>query len=201
MAANKEMRKGNMKSLCPFCRVPLSLNDKEDLKRLKKRMKLNDVGAFYTMGYLYSNGDCGLPKNKNKSFELMNQAAELGSSDAHYNLGNWYSQGRHVVRDKNKATHHYMLAAIGGHELARFNLGTMEGNNRNHDKAMKHHMIAARCGFDESLATVGAGYKVGFVTKDDYASTLRAHKASQDEMKSEERTEVIPIRNRMMAKP
>lgn len=53
--------------------------------------------------------------------------------------------------------------------------------------AMKHFMMAARSGADNSLKQIGLGYKAGHVTKDDYASTLRAHKASQDEMKSEQR--------------
>lgn len=53
---------------------------------------------------------------------------------------------------------------------------------------MKHFMFAAKSGFDLSLKQVGEGYKDGHVTKDDYASTLRVHKASQDEMISEQRT-------------
>jgi len=34
---------------------------------------------------------------------------------------------------------------------------------------------------------VSEGYTDGHVTKDEYANTLRAHRASQDEMKSEQR--------------
>ena len=43
---------------------------------------------------------------------------------------------------------------------------------------MKHFMIAAKAGFDLSLKEVGEGYKRGHVTKDEYAQTLRAYKAS-----------------------
>ena len=49
-------------------------------------------------------------------------------------------------------------------------------------------MIAARAGYDDPLKWVGDGYKWGIVTKDEYESTLRAHKDSQDEMKSEQRS-------------
>ena len=45
---------------------------------------------------------------------------------------------------------------------------------------MKHFMILAKSG--------QAGFKNGHVTKDDdYERTLRAHKESQDEVKSEQR--------------
>jgi len=48
-------------------------------------------------------------------------------------------------------------------------------------RSMKHFMIAARYGEDESLSMVGKGYRQGHVTKDDYASVLRAHQRSCDE--------------------
>ena len=58
-------------------------------------------------------------------------------------------------------------------------------------RAMKHFMIAARSGYDESLKKVGEGYKAGHVTKDDYTKSLRAYQCSIDEMKSEGRTKAI----------
>lgn len=89
-----------------------------------------------------------------------------------------------------KTLHHWKLAAIGGHEVARYNLGTMEEDIV---KSMKHFTIAARSGFDESLKAVGDGYKDGFVTKDEYANTLRAYQVSVAEMKSAQRTEAAAI--------
>ena len=79
------------------------------------------------------------------------------------------------------------IAAIGGHERARHNLGAVEEDKSNMKRAMKHYMITARAGYHSSLNAVRDGYKRGHVTKDEYASTLRAHKDSQDEMKSEQR--------------
>ena len=49
-------------------------------------------------------------------------------------------------------------------------------------------MIAARSGYDGALKGVGEGYKGGFVTKDEYTSTLRAYQSIRDEMKSDQRT-------------
>ena len=48
------------------------------------------------------------------------------------------------------------------------------------DRAMKHFMIAAKIGCDASLEEVSERYKAGHVTKDEYASTLRAYKATQE---------------------
>jgi len=53
---------------------------------------------------------------------------------------------------------------------------------------MKHFMIAARAGCDTSLKEVGEGYKVGHVTKDEYARTLRAYQETSIEMKSTQRS-------------
>ena len=117
----------------------------------------------------------------------MSRAAELGSINAHNYLSHPYMAGDGVENNEEKAVHHYKLAAIGGHEAARHCLGMWEGKNGNMELACKHFMIAARSGFDDSLKKVGEGYKAGFVTKDDYAKTLRAYQVSMNEMKNEQR--------------
>ena len=99
-----------------------------------------------------------------------------------------YLEGNGTEKGIEKAFHHWKLAAIGGHEAARHNIGVMETNNGNINRATKHCIISARDGYDESLKKVGKGYKEGHVTKDNYASTLRAYQVSVDEMKSEQRT-------------
>ena len=61
VAANEEMKKGNMKRLCPFCRKPIAWNDKECLKVYKDRVKLQgDAEALYQLGCKYSGGLLGL---------------------------------------------------------------------------------------------------------------------------------------------
>ena len=72
-------------------------------------------------------------------------------------------------------------------------LGCIEEIDKNIDRAMKHFMIGAKAGEDDSLKKVGEGYKAGYVTKDDYASTLRAYQVSVDEMKSEQRSEAAAL--------
>ncbi|KAL7533922.1 hypothetical protein ACHAXR_005529 [Thalassiosira sp. AJA248-18] len=80
-------------------------------------------------------------------------------------------------------------AAMGGHVMARYNLGIVEGEACNVNRAMKHFMISAKCGCDNSLKKIHNGFSDGHVTKDDFENALRAHKESIDEMQSDLRDE------------
>jgi len=191
LAEKEEIQKGNLKPWCAFCRVPGHHSNEDLMRRFEKRMKLNDADAFYQLGCEYIVGNYGLPRDMNKALELCIRAAELGSSNAYSFLGRTYMIGEWVEKDLERGIHHMSVAAIKGNETARFNLGVLEEQNGNMDRAMKHYMIAASAGSDVSLKEVGDGYKRGHVTKDDYARTLRAHKKTQDEMKSEQRAKAL----------
>lgn len=153
-------------------------------------MKLKDPEAFHALGNAYRDGEFGLPQNLKKSLELQFQAAELGSStSALASIAHAYNSGEGVEKDVDRSIHYLELAAIKGNEGARFNLANTWKYYGQMERAMKHYMIAARGGFDECLKEVGEGYKAGYITKDEYASTLRTYQHSIDEMKSEDRTE------------
>ena len=107
-------------------------------------MDSNDPDAFCNLGMLYRDGDMGLPQDINKANELLLKAAELGSCSAQAKIAAAYYNGEGVERDMNKARHHMEIAAIGGHEVARYLLGLIEGQNGHMDIAMKHFIIAAR---------------------------------------------------------
>ena len=70
---------------------------------------------------------------------------------------------------------------------SRHNLGVMEDNFGNVDRALKHFMIAARAGYEESLDAVKKGFMMVWIVKDEYANTLRAYQKIHDEMKSDDR--------------
>ena len=190
VAEAKEMRKGNLKRLCAFCRVQLPSSDIEKIERTKKRMELDDANAFFQLAGWYSQGKSGLPRDDRKAFELYSRAAELGSIQAHCLLASLYME-----KDDEKFEHHLMLAAVRGSEIARYALGGIEVSKGNTDRAMKHYMIAAKSGWDDSMESVGQGFKDGHVTKEDYATTLRAYQDSCDEMKSEQRSVTHALRN------
>ena len=115
---------------CPFCRTltPDFDDDKEIIKRLEKRMELNDAEAIYNIGCFYYEGRYGLPQNYAKALELWNRAVELGNAVAYYGIGSAYNDGRGVDADHEKARHYLELAAMGGDLNARNSLGVADKN-------------------------------------------------------------------------
>ena len=71
--------------------------------------------------------------------------------------------------------------------VARYNLGLEEAFVGNHDRALRHYMIAARCGHDASLEMVKKGYMEGVFSKQDFETALRSYQASRDETKTPQR--------------
>lgn len=174
-----------MKKCCIFCRAE-DLSEEEEMRRCKERMNAGHAETIHYMGHVmfHKRGDIG------KAMELWNQGADLGHADAHHSIADVYLNAHRVEgveKDDEKAQYHLERAAIRGHEMARHSLGINEYNDGNMDRAMKHFMMAARNGYDEPLKFVKDGYSWGIVSKDEYASTLSAHKASQEEMKSNQR--------------
>ena len=98
-----------------------------------------------------------------------------------------YDSGDGVERDTKKAQHYWELAAMGGDPAARFNLGIIEENTGNMDRAVKHWMISAGAGHDKSLNAIRKCFLSGHATKDDFEKALRAHKGAKDEMQSDQR--------------
>ena len=178
---------GNVDQLCPFCRTPAAKSDEEVNNLLKKRMKLGDAVAMYSLGCCYANGRYGLQQEMDKALELWHRAGELGYATAYYNIGNANFNGLGVERDMKKATHYYELAAIRGSVNARHNLGNAELRAGNIDRAMKHFMIAVESGSNKSLKMIKQLYSKGYATKDDYANALRAYQAYLKEIKSDDR--------------
>ena len=122
-----------------------------------------------------------------KALELWHRAGELGSARSYFNIGIAYDNGRGVEVDKKKARHYFELAAMQGHVHARHNLGFMEGEADNYDRALKHFMIAVRGGYSKSLKATQELFKRGYATKDDYMKALESYQAYLDDIKSDQR--------------
>ena len=177
----------NNRKLCPFCRTPVATSDKEYIERMKKRVEANDVNAMRNLGCKYYHGEKGLQQNYKKAIKLWLRAGELGDTRAFFNLGVACDNGDGVERDTKKAKHYWELAAMGGDVEARHILGNIEEEAGNMSRAMKHWMISAGSGRDDSLTAIRKCFLNGHATKDDFEKALRAHKGAKDEMKSEQR--------------
>ena len=189
------MDESGAKGLCPFCKSPPSNSNEEEAKRVMKLTEKGNPSAYDNLAVHYAHGTMGLPQDRAKANELLLKAGDLGYAGAYYNLGQSYNEGTGVEIDKKKAKHYYELAAMSGNVHARNNIGCMEYNAGNYDRAFKHFIIAARAGHTNALNAVKGGYTEGHVTKEQYANTLREYQRSQDEMKSDARDKAAAMRN------
>ena len=172
---------------CPFCRTPHPKTIEEILEREKKRMELNDPIAIYNKGMYYQDGRNGFPQDYTKAFELWHQAGELGYTLAYNNIGYAYDHGSGVEVDEKKAIHYFELAAMQGEAQARHNLGVNEEDAGNFDRALKHHKIAVRGGYSNSLNEIKQLYTIGQASKDDYMKALQLYQVYLGEIKSVQR--------------
>ena len=169
---------------CPFCRTAFPYTDEENNEQRMKRVEANDpVAMCYTGMKRYLEGDY------NAAFEYLTRAVALENIEAHDRLSMMYEEGKGVEKDEKRAMHHAEKAAIGGHPDARHNLGCMEWENGQYDRAVKHWIIAAKLGYDDSLEAVKILYKAGHVSKENFAAALRDHHAAIEATKSPQREE------------
>eukprot|EP00984_Skeletonema_dohrnii_P023059 scaffold12168_cov74-Skeletonema_dohrnii-CCMP3373.AAC.2 len=167
---------------CEFCREPTPSTDEQCDKQRMKRIEANDPVALRYQGReQYEKGDYS------SAFGYYTRAAGLGDVEAQFQLAHSYQEGHGVEKDRGKEIHHLEEAAIGGHPIARFNLGWNEWNNGNTEKAVKHFIIAVTQGDDESIKNLMFAFKEGYASKDDLAAALRAHQAAVDATKSPQR--------------
>ena len=162
---------------------------------MKKRVEGDDAVAIDQLGCDYRDGDVGLRQDYDKANELWLRAGELGQATAYTNLGVAYAKGEGVEKNMKKAKYYFELAAMGGDVNARYKLGMFEmleeGNYNN--RAVKHWMISAGAGHDESLSEIRECFMDGCATKNDFEKALRAHKDAADKMRSEQREEVAAL--------
>jgi len=178
------------KAQCPFCNSDqYNKTDEGRFEEMMMRVEANDAGAMFALGCYYSQGINGLQQDRAKAMELWTQAARLGSSKAHYQLGVLYYQ----TGDMKKAKFHYEAAAMAGNEMARCNLGCMELHSGDKERAVKHWMISASAGSDNAMHLLQIEFKRGVISRESIVSTLTAYNYSCVEMRSEARDAYIRI--------
>ena len=182
LAITEQNTRRRLQHSCPFCREPTPDNDEEIENLVTKRIEANDPYAMTDHGKRqYSKGDY------RSAFENFTKAADLGNAEANNMLSVMYREGNVVGKDEGKMLYHLEEAAIGGHPKARHNLGAHEYKNGNAEKAVKHFIIAANLGLDESIKALMNEFRTGHVSKEVLAAAFRAHKAAVDATKSPQR--------------
>lgn len=98
--------------------------------RVKKRMERNDSEAFLFIFGCYIVGRYGLPKDQQQAFNLCLRAAELGNSNACFNVANLYKDGVGVSTDFVKSMKYFKESAKKENIYARHQLGFDEFKKR-----------------------------------------------------------------------
>ena len=176
---------------CPFCRTAL---EHDALKRKDMMENLAERGNQYAIEDLarqYQFGEAGYPKDIPKAIELFIQSGELGCASAYTRLGDIYFFGTGETINTELAIHYYELAAKMSDVTARYNLGCIEKNDGNEERAYKHFAMAAHAGHENALNYMKTGFKEGQVTNDEHGKALDEYQKSQDEMKSDIRAAAL----------
>jgi len=173
---------------CVFCRRSIIFTDEERHKNNLKRVEANDPIVIFKMGVThFRDGEY------ERAFEYFTKSADLGDvaaqANAHLKLAIMYVDGEGVEKDEEKVTYHQEESAIRGHPQPRKILAIQEFKRGRADKAVKHLIIAANLGDDDSIQMLKEMYSCGYVSKEDFASALRAHQAAVDATKSPQREE------------
>jgi len=167
---------------CPFCRHPTPKTDAENDLLLMKRVEANDPVTLHQAGmHRYSTGDIAT------AIDYWKKASQSGDAASQYKLSSVYHEGWGVQKDLKKFMYHLEQAAIGGHDIARYNLGAMEERKGNDDRAAKHWIIAANLGCDPAIKALKGFYAQGVVSKEDFGAALRAYQGAVGATKSPQR--------------
>ena len=175
---------------CPYCRKPTFAGSLEGISnRFEERMKAGDANAYHEFGRKHWIGR-DVTQDRHKAMELWHKAASMGCTAAYHDICDAYYRGQGgVERDMKKCRYYCELAAMGGYVKARMDLGLLEINAGNTDKALKHLLIAAGCGSSQSLDVIKQLYSRGGATKDDYTKALQDFQSYLGEIRSKQRDE------------
>ncbi len=187
-------KSGNI-GTCPFCNSDRSTKtDEECNEELMKRVEANDATSIFLVAGYYLHGVDGFQQDRTKAIDLYARAGQLGHGMAHNQLGGIYDDRG----DMKKVRFHYEAAAMAGNELARWNLGCLEYNSGNSERAIKHLTIAASAGEYNVMHELRKRFEKGLVSRESIDSTLTAYNNSCAEMRSEARDAYIRAMNGTM---
>ena len=179
-------------NLCPFCRSEDPDDEEEYVERLLNRINIrNDedyANALNTLGTFYHDGKGGLPQSIQKAEELFQQSYDLDYPTAAFHL--FYLYKSHHPDQKEKMMGYARRGETLGNIRCTQELGDLAYESGNFEEYKRLNMKGARSGNDnarDNLMAIYKGSKGLLLSKDDLTITLRAHQASNDEMKTVQR--------------
>jgi len=172
-----------IRMLCPFCRAKEPYNNTEILKRLYKQIeKHNDPTAMNVVGWWSMKGIEGLRQNLKKAEELFKRSFDLGNIDVAYLLKQLYHK---YIPDEVLVMKYLEEGTRRGNACCMVDLANHTLQSGNVEEATRLVVMAARLGLDLAMNKLMVYYRNGWLSKEDLATTLRAHKAANDEVNNE----------------
>ncbi|KAF9159503.1 hypothetical protein DFQ26_006471 [Actinomortierella ambigua] len=128
-----------------------------------------DAWAQNELGYLYDDGQLGVPQSDTEAVYWYRQAAQRGHPCGQFNLGNMYHDGRGVEAKSDKeAVYWFRLAADQGDVIAQNNLAWMydagRGVEQDNQEAYKWCLQSAQGGCKEAQCAIGIMMELGIGT-------------------------------------
>ena len=147
-------------------------------------LEMYHVGKYYFTGEMY-----GLRQDKVEGLKWFHHAVEAGSGIAAYSIGQCHVRGDCVDKDYDKALEYFQKSADLGYIPAFHIVGTILMTKGETEEGMLNLRKAAICGMSEEklFEQLRDGFKEGYITKDEYAYTLRENQKACHEMKSDGR--------------
>ena len=149
-------------------------------------MKLANAGnhdAMYRIGSYHFHGFHGLQQDKEEGMKWWRRAAEAGNAEAACRLGYCYLEGDGVEQDVDRALEYYQKAVELGYVQAFADFGNILVQKGAIKEGYINIRKAAICGLSNKAVfdVLRKGYMGGYITKEEYASTLRENqKACND---------------------
>ena len=156
-----------------------------------KLAKAGNHAALFDIAYSYFYGIEGYKRDESEAVKWCQRAVEAGSAKAAIMLASCYQHGDGVGQDDAMRLFYLKKACeIGSEPKAFWELGDyVMDTEEDVEEAMLNYRKAAICGMSDDIVfeALRFGFKKGFITKDEYASTLRENQAAANELKSEGR--------------
>ena len=173
---------------CAFCRSNTDVDDKKTT--LEKEMKRANTGngeSMFRIARYYFGGEMGLRQDKAEGLKWYHRAVEAGSGKAAYLIGNLYLTGDGVDQDEDIALDYIQKAADLGNVFAFHVVGMILVNKGDIEDGMLNYRKAVICGMSDDglFNTLRSGFREEYVTKEEYAFTLREHQKACNEVKSD----------------
>ena len=168
--------------VCPFCREE---HDDSISEFLMKQAQDGQHEAMYRMGLYSLEDENGLKMNEIEGMEWLQRAVEAGSGKAAATLGSIYLD----VEDCQKAFGYFQKGAELGFVPCLELAGVALLPTGEIEEAMLNLRKAAVCGASSSIlfGYLRRGFSEGFITKEEYAYTLRENQKACNELNSEGR--------------